>query len=139
MLPEIVPIFGGPAPGFLKMINLFPGSWASVLVTSILGALAFFAIEFIRFKEKRSQGKISEATTFTDYILGYFDCFAPKKTQSVEDEKDPKEQAPGIRRGGSSTNLAGAVKERRKKLRKQNSVNSNDFQFSSLSCVAIIV
>lgn len=139
MLPKIGSFFGGRVSEFYKMINLFPGSWASVLVTSILGALAFFAIEFIRFKEKRSQGKIAEAATFTDYILSYFDCFAPKKTQSVKDEKDPKEPAPGMRRGGSSTNLAGAVKERPKKLRKQNSVNSNDLYFSSLPCVAVIV
>lgn len=120
------------------MINLFPGSWASVLVTSVLGAFAFLAIAFIRYKEKLSQGKLSGAVTFADYILSYFDSFASKKAPSAKNEKDPKEQVPALRRGGSSTNLAGSVKEKRKKLRKQNSVNSNDLHFSSVSCVALI-
>lgn len=114
------------------MINLFPGSWASVLVTSTLGILAFFAIEFIRYKEKRSQGKISESVAFTDYLLSYFDRFTSKKKAFTKDEKDPKEQASVIPRGGSSTNLSGSVKEKRKKLRKQNSVNSNDLHFRNL-------
>ena len=112
------------------MINLFPGSWASVLVTSTLGILAFFAIEFIRYKEKRSQGKISESVAFT--LLSYFDRFTSKKKAFTKDEKDPKEQASVIPRGGSSTNLSGSVKEKRKKLRKQNSVNSNDLHFRNL-------
>lgn len=121
------------------MLHFLPESWFAVLITAVLGLLAFLAVELIRMKEKRSQGKIPESMTLFEFIKSRFYNLIPQKMTSEGEgknqEDDKKEKAPAIRRGGSSSNLAGSVKENRKKLRKQHSVNSNDLHLSGFSRV----
>ena len=116
------------------MLNFLPESWFAVLITAVLGFLAFLAMELIRMKEQRSQGKIPESMTLFEFIKSRFYNLIPQKMTSEEEERNQednkKEKVPAMRRGGSSTNLAGSVKENRKKLRKQHSVNSNDLHLS---------
>ena len=123
------------------MTSLFPETWSSVLLTGLLGLCAYFAICWIRLKEKQPHDSSSDETTILDIVYNDFksiiSLFSKKEEESKNEEKKSKDIKAPMRRGGSSNNLKAEGKNKKKLLR-QNSSGTIDLHISKLLLFIII-
>lgn len=102
------------------------------IVTAILGICAYFAICWIRLRQKRPSGKYSEKSTIFDVVKDDFKSIISLFTGKKEEKKEKKEEpAKGtLRRGGSSNNLKASGNKGKKLLKRQNSSGTIDLHIS---------
>lgn len=109
---------------FQKMIKI---------VTAILGICAYFAICWIRLRQKRPSGKYSDKSTVFDVAKDDFKSITSLITGKKEEKTEKKEQPAkaSLRRGGSSNNLKASGEKGKKTLKRQNSSGTIDLHISS--------
>lgn len=103
------------------------------IVTAILGICAYFAICWIRLRQKRPSGKYSDKSTVFDVAKDDFKSITSLITGKKEEKTEKKEQPAkaSLRRGGSSNNLKASGEKGKKTLKRQNSSGTIDLHISS--------
>ena len=117
------------------MISIFPETLSSALLTLLFGVCAYFAICWIRLKEKAQYDKEAEKHSVLDVVYSDFKSVITlfiKDEKKIEQSGQKKEQVkkPTLRRNKSSSSLKTSDNKQRNKLIRKSSQGSLDIRFS---------
>lgn len=116
------------------MATIYPESLSSILLTLLFGICAYFAICWIRLKEKRPSGNEREPKTIFNIVYNDFNSvlslFTQKKKEEGKEGKEKKDIKPRLRRGGSSSNIKNMGDKSKKVLQRKNSQGTMDLRMS---------
>ena len=129
-------------PEIEKMISIFPETLSSALLTLLFGVCAYFAICWIRLKEKSPKDKEAENNSIFDVAYNDFKSVISlfKKEEKKTENDTPKEVKPKksqLRRNKSHNSLKNSDIQQRNVLVRQSSQGSINIRFSMNSFINI--